>query len=108
MRLQLAPQWQSLGDSLLDDDHFDELSTKNETDETRLSEMLEVYMKRSDLKHSWEEIEEAVKKVIEKLKESDQLSVQSLDLATRHTNFQVNIIVFMALVPVRASIVHVD
>ena len=104
----LAPKWQSLGEALsLDEDRLDEIFTNNETDEACLREMLEVYMKRSDLKHSLEEIEEAVKKVKEKTEVSDQLSVQSLDLTIGHTDFQVNTIVFMAFFPVRASIVHV-
>lgn len=64
MRLQMDPKWQSLGKALsLNEDCLDEILTNNETDETRLSEMLEVYMMRPDMKHSWEEMEEAVKKV---------------------------------------------
>ena len=62
----LASKWQSLGEALsLDEDRLDEIFTNNETNEACLSVMLEVYMMRSDLKHSWEEIEEAVKKARE-------------------------------------------
>ena len=61
--LYLAPKWQSLGEALsLDEDRLHEIFT-NETDEACLREMLKVYMMRSDLKHSWEEIKEAVNKV---------------------------------------------
>ena len=46
----------------LDDDRLDEIFTNNETDEACLHEMLEVYMARPDLNHSWEEVQEALKK----------------------------------------------
>ena len=49
----------------LDDDRLDEIFTNNETDEACLHEMLEVYMARPDLNHSWEEVQEALKKARE-------------------------------------------
>ena len=62
----LASKWHSLGEALsLDEDILDEIFTNNETNEACLSVMLEVYMMRSDLKHSWEKIDNAVKKVRE-------------------------------------------
>ena len=64
--LHLAPKWQSLGEALsLDEDRLDEIFTNinNEKDEEYLREMLEVYMMRSDPKHNWKEIKEAVQKV---------------------------------------------
>ena len=45
----------------MDEDQLDEIFTNNETDEACLREMLELYMMRSDLSHSWEEIEAALK-----------------------------------------------
>ena len=60
--LPYASKWQSLGEALsLDDDRLDEIFTNNETDEACLREMVELYMMRSDLDHSWEEIEHALK-----------------------------------------------
>ena len=57
----VASKWKSLGEALsLDDDIVDEIFTNNETDEECLREMLERYLMRSDLKHNWEEIEEAL------------------------------------------------
>lgn len=62
--LPLASKWQSLGEALLlDDDQLDEINTNNETDEACLHEMLEVYMNWPGLNHSWEMIQEAVKKI---------------------------------------------
>ena len=56
-----ASKWQSLGEALLlDEDRLDEIYTNNETDEACLQEMLELYMMRSDLEHSWEEIKAAL------------------------------------------------
>ena len=64
--LPLASKWQSLGEALsLDDDRLDEIFTNNETDDACLQEMLELYMIRPDLDHSWEEVQEAVKKIRE-------------------------------------------
>ena len=63
----MASKWLALGMALsLDEDRLDEISTNNETEEACLRVMLEFYMKRSDLKHSWEEIREARRKVEEK------------------------------------------
>ena len=62
----MAAKWLSLGEALsLDEDRLDEVYTNNETDEACLQEMLEVYMARSDFSHSWEEIQEALKKIRE-------------------------------------------
>ena len=62
----VASKWQALGEALsLDEDHLDEIFTNNETDEACLHEMLEHYMMRSDLQHSWEEVATAVKKIRE-------------------------------------------
>ena len=83
--LYLAPKWQSLGEALsLDEDRLDEIFTNNETDEACLREMLVVYMMRSDLKHSWEEIHEAVNKADEKIEESDSLAnVPGAEIVTK-------------------------
>ena len=60
----VASKWQSLGEALsLDEDHLDEIFTNNETDEACLQVMLEVYLARADLDHSWEEIQAALKKI---------------------------------------------
>ena len=57
-------KWQSLGEALsLDEDRLDEIYTNNERDEDCLREMLESYMMRSDLDHSWEEVENALKMI---------------------------------------------
>ena len=54
----------SLGEALsLDEDQLDEIFTNNETDEACLEEMLEHYLQRSDLNHSWKEIEAALEKI---------------------------------------------
>ena len=60
-----ASKWQSLGETLsLDKDRLeDEVFTNNETDEACLREMLELYMMRSDLDHSWEEVHTALEKI---------------------------------------------
>ena len=59
-----ASKWQSLGEALsLDEDRLDEIYTNNETDEICLQEMLEVYMMRPNLSHSWGEIQNALKKI---------------------------------------------
>ena len=71
--LYLASKWQSLGEALsLDKDRLDEIFTNNETDEACLREMLEVYMMRSDLKHSWEEIHAAINIVEGILEKTDK------------------------------------
>ena len=65
--LFMASKSQALGEALsLDEDRLDEIFTNNETDEACLRVMLEHYMERSDLKHNWEEIREARRKVEEK------------------------------------------
>ena len=62
--LSHASKWQSLGLALsLDEDQLDEVYTNNVTDETCLQELLELYMMRSDLNHSWEEIQAALEKI---------------------------------------------
>ena len=62
--LPLASKWQSLGEALsLDEERLDEIFTNNETDEDCLRVTLEVYMTRPDLDHSWEEIQEVVRKI---------------------------------------------
>ena len=59
-----SSKWQPLGEALsLDEDILDEIFTKNEREEDCLQEMLEHYMMRSDLDHSWEEIEAALIKI---------------------------------------------
>ena len=52
----LLPPWQSLGKALsFDEDQLDEIFTNNETDEACLEVMLEQYMARPYLNHSWKE-----------------------------------------------------
>ena len=64
--MPMASKWLALGEALsLDEDRLDEIFTNNETEEACLHVMLEHYMMRSDLKHSWEEIETAMNKVKE-------------------------------------------
>ena len=59
-----SSKWQSLGEALsLDEDRLDEIFTNNEGEEGCLQEMLEHYTMRSDLNHSWEEIEAALKRI---------------------------------------------
>ena len=59
-----ASKWQSLGIALsLDEDRLDEVYTNNEREEDCLREMLELYMMRSDLDHSWEEVHTALEKI---------------------------------------------
>ena len=59
-----ASKWQVLGEALsLNKDRLeDEVYTNNEREEDCLREMLELYMMRSDLNHSWEEIHTALEK----------------------------------------------
>ena len=61
-----ASKWRELGIALsLDEDRLDdEVFPNNETDEACLQEMIELYMMRSDLDHSWEKIEAALQKII--------------------------------------------
>lgn len=60
----VASKWQALGEALsLDEDRLDEIYTNNEADEACLHEMLEHYMMRTDLQHSWEEVATALKKI---------------------------------------------
>ena len=57
-------KWQSLGLALsLDEDRLDEVYTNNEREGDCLREMLELYMLRSDLNHSWEEVYTALEKI---------------------------------------------
>ena len=73
-----ASKWQSLGEVLsLDEDRLDEIFTNNMMDEACLEEMLEHYLQRSDLNHSWEEIEAA----LEKIKKAKDTSGKSLHTA---------------------------
>ena len=59
-----ASKWQSLGLALsLDEDRLDEIYTNNEREEDCLQELLELYMMRSDLSHSWEEVHAALEKI---------------------------------------------
>ena len=59
-----SSKWQSLGEALsLDDERLDEIYTNDESEEDCLREILELYMMRSDLNHSWDEVHQAVKKV---------------------------------------------
>ena len=59
-----SSKWQSLGEVLsLDEDRLDEIFTSNDREEDCLREMLKLYMMRSDLDHSWEEIDAAFKKI---------------------------------------------
>ena len=74
----MASKWLALGEALsLVEDRLDEIFTNNENDEACLRVMLELYMKRSDLKHSWEEIREAMRKVEEKDGETEELKPTS-------------------------------
>jgi hypothetical protein len=62
--LPYASKWQPLGEALsLDEDRLDEIFTNNEREEDCLQVMLELYMMRSDLDHSWEEIQAALEKI---------------------------------------------
>ena len=68
--LFMASKWQAVGEALsLDEDRLDEVFTNNETEEACLRVMLEHYMERSDLKHNWEEVRGAMRKVEEMTKE---------------------------------------
>ena len=63
----MASKWLAVGEALsLDEERLDEIFTNNENDEACLHVMLGFYMERSGLKHSWEEIREARRKVEEK------------------------------------------
>lgn len=60
----MASKWHSLGEALLfDEDILDEIFTNNETDEGCLRDMLERYLEKSDMSHTWEEIEAAQKRI---------------------------------------------
>ena len=92
----MASKWQSLGEALsLDEDRLDEIFANNETDEACLQEMLEVYMARADLNHSWEEIEGALKKihvgeesVTNQAKLTPGKLLNSMPLSTKQVTFQ--------------------
>ena len=97
--LFMASKWQALGKALsLDEDRLDEIFTNNETDEACLNVMLEHYMKRSDLKHSWEEVREAKRKVEEKdggteeLEPTSQRSQEGTNIITSETIFLIVVI----------------
>ena len=71
--LPVLSKWQSLGKALsLDEDIIDEIYTNNETDEECLRDMLRRRLMRTDLKLSWEEINEALKKVNESGGETEE------------------------------------
>ena len=71
--LPLSSKWLSLGVALLiDKGQLDEVSRNNETDETRLLKMLELYMMRSGHNSSWEEIYSVEKKVREEAVDLNQ------------------------------------
>ena len=58
--------WLSLGKVLsLDNNLLDKVFANSEKDEDCLQEMLELYLARSDLNHSWEKIQEALKNIEE-------------------------------------------
>lgn len=60
----MSSKWKNWGEALsLHEEILIEVFTNNETDEDCLQEMLERYLERSDLKHSWEEIDEALRRV---------------------------------------------
>ena len=62
----VVSKWQSLEKALsLDEDLLDEIFTNNERDEACLQVMLEHYLMRSDMNHSWEEIDTALKRISE-------------------------------------------
>ena len=64
--LPQASKWKDLGVAFsLDEDVLDEINTNNDRDEDCLRDMLERYMMRSDLKHNLEEIDAALRKVID-------------------------------------------
>ena len=81
--LPLSSKWQSLGKALsLDEDCLDDIYTNNETDEACLLNMLELYMMRSDLDHSWEEILAAENKIMEEAVDQNQVDC-SVDVSQR-------------------------
>ena len=56
--------WLSLGKVLsLDNNLLDKIFANNDRDEDCLQEMLQLYLARPDLNHSWEEIQEALKNI---------------------------------------------
>ena len=64
-RLQsLSSKWYSLGEALsLKESLLDDILADNGSDDDCLEDMLNFYKKRSDLKHTWEEIEVAMMKI---------------------------------------------
>ena len=68
-----AAKWRLLGKALsLHDDCLDEIYTNNSGDEACLTRMLEIYLTRTDLNHTWEEIS----RVLRRIKETN-LSINS-------------------------------
>jgi hypothetical protein len=62
--LPFDSKWQSLAEALsFDEDQLDEIFTNYERDEACLEVMLEQYMAKSYLDHSWEEIQKALKQI---------------------------------------------
>ena len=97
--LSMASKWLAVGEALsLDEDLLDEIFTNNDTEEACLRVMLEHYMERSDLKHSWEEIREARRKVEEKdgetgeLEPTSQRSQEGTSIITGETIFLIVVI----------------
>ncbi|MCG8622065.1 MAG: hypothetical protein MJE68_08750 [Proteobacteria bacterium] len=73
--LPYSSKWQSLGGALsLDEDRLDEIFTNNDRDEDCLKEVLELYMMRSDLKHSWEKIHKALQEIEKTIESSGEAS----------------------------------
>lgn len=64
----LRSKWQEIGKAMsLPEDLLDEIDTNNETDESCLRNVLEFYMQKCDLQHTWEEMHSFVKIVDENL-----------------------------------------
>ena len=62
--LPMSSKWKDLGEALsLEEDVLIEVFTTNETHKDCLREMLLKYLERTDLKHSWAEIDEARERV---------------------------------------------
>ena len=71
--LYLASEWHSLGEALsLNEYCLAEICINSKTNEDGLRMMLERYMMRSDLIHSWEEIHAAINKVNGIPKQTDE------------------------------------
>ena len=60
----VADKWKEIGEALfLAEDILDEIYTNNKSNESCLQNMLAFYMMRSDLRHDWEEVSNALRKV---------------------------------------------